>query len=105
MRGMCRDVPMRELRSNGQSPGRSGLAGGGVGGGGGYVVDELADLAECVHCFGQERPEDVEGMRWYGVNTDPGVDAAFFAVLGEQLVFLQDRVAGACVDEDGRQPA
>ena len=42
-------------------------------------MDELADLAECVHRFRQERPEDVEGMRWHGVNTDPGVDAEFFA--------------------------
>ncbi len=68
-------------------------------------ADEPADLAESVHCFGQERPEDVEGVRWYRVNPDPGVDVAFFAALGEQLSFLQDRIAGACVDQDGRQPA
>jgi hypothetical protein len=68
------------------------------------VADERADLVECVHGFGQECPEDVEVMGGHRVDRDLRVDTAFFAVLGEQLGFLQDRVAGGGVDEQRGQP-
>jgi len=68
----------------------------------GQAADERAGLVERLHGFGQERPEKMEVMGGHRLNGDRSVDAAFLAVLGEQLSFLKHRVARGGMDEQRR---
>ena len=71
---------------------------------GGDRVDEPPGLLDRLARLGQERPEELEGVRLDRVELEPRLDAVCAGAFGELMGVLAHRVGGRALDQHRRQP-